>query len=90
MKTLFAVLLLASPLFAYEQPGNPDRYISIGVEGFKGQEAGVLRSGNTTAGTSGGKVEQSRKIQKSWNTPYLYDHNDKTFSCGCEGVDSSG
>lgn len=58
MKRIIALLLLAAPLMAYEQPGNPDRYFSFGIEAFKGQEAGIARANSgTDAGTAGGKLD---------------------------------
>lgn len=60
MKTLIIALVVgvAGVAGAYEKPGNPDRYMSFGIDIFKGQEAGMVRAdGGTNGGTTGGKLD---------------------------------
>jgi len=57
MKKLLVIMLIAAPLAAYEKPGNPDRYMSFGIEAFKGQEAGIAKTADTNGGTAGGKLD---------------------------------
>lgn len=37
-----------------------------------------------------GKEETALDLRARWNAPYHYDRADKSYSCGCQGMDSSG
>ena len=72
--------------FAWERPGNPDRYISFGLEVFKGQEAGILKAAETNGGTAGGKLDMRLPVNGNITLNFFGENtginNNKDFTEG--------
>jgi len=62
---IFSVVCLTMPAVARDVSENPDRIPSIGVDLWKGQVAGIERSGDTNGGTVGISADYRRPVSNA-------------------------